>query len=1179
MKKLFMMIGAAAVAAHAAMPIPVAFDGSDVVASVPAGTLDATSVLYFVWDDADHGTNLADWPAANRVKCDVGRDGARPSQYRFNRGKVAPGQVFRVIATSRVRILEDGGWVYVGKNQYVDTGVKATQVHGLAIKFQYSPNDYQKANGNPWASLMGSLPTDDFTIGRKANGKDGEFYMRYQGESLKADGKTPDLMFTLGNFSVPHTITIANRTASLDGATVMKDMPEGPIGAHTDAGTILIGCSWDDDCNRGLSGRYCHAKWYSARLDDANGKAIVNLVPARRGGEGVLWDTVSRKVFANAGTGALTFSGTAGAAIDGTEGVCAASCAVVAGNTEFAGKARFTLLTDRMVRCEWSEDGSFEDRPSLTFINRVQPPVKHTFERKGDGAVLTTDKMRLEWTGGAFTAENLKVNGVAALSEDKENLLGTMRTIDGRSSIKNLLPRMEKGVLSRRGVAVVDDTTKPLFVKGGDYWKEWVEERPVREKGAYRDVTVFAYGHDYKGCLGDYVKVAGRIPLPPRWAFGYWWSRFWNDTESDYRQVVREMNSVGIPVDVCVIEMYWHENWGIAERPDIIQPKGGQMWGWGGYTWNRRYFPDPAKMFRFLHDEGLHAPLNMHPACGIPDCEEVYPRFAKDYGWKGKGVIPFRGDEERWAEVYFKDIIEPLEALGVDCFWLDWQQWLMAKGKPTLNNTFWLNHLFATHDAARVRPGGGAKRPIIYHRWGGLGSHRYQIGFSGDGESSWRMLEAIPWFTATASNVGYGYWGHDLGGHNRPQFKREENGELLTRWMQCGVFTPIFRTHPSKDSLADRRPWKYADHFFILREAYRLRYRLAPYIYTAARQAYDTGVCLCRPMYYDWPEENAAYDSINQYMFGDDILVAPVTKAVDPVTKEAEVEVWLPKGTWYDVSRGELVEGGRKLKRGYTVEETPWFVKAGAVIPMYPDSVNRLGNPSTDDLVLFCTPSARSASAPYQTSVYEDGGDNADYATNFRRTAIRREGNRVTIAPRKGSYTLKFPLAAVPLAVKVNGTECAWEYDEEDLAVVVKTPPQDGTHETVVELMHSDDKTASVQQQGGRARSPSAPIVAVNGLKGEHTRVAALTDDFRLALAGRGWPKAAANLPTSWQIIWKTRDAVAAHPADAAKLLAERDAALKTFAEKDWPRLEKTFKPEFIRRMRTWIEKSQHAAK
>jgi hypothetical protein len=285
------------------------------------------------------------------------------------------------------------------------------------------------------------------------------------------------------------------------------------------------------------------------------------------------------------------------------------------------------------------------------------------------------------------------------------------------------------------------------------------------------------------------------------------------------------------------------------------------------------------------------------------------------------------------------------------------------------------------------------------------------------------------------------------------------------------------------------------------------------------------------------------------------------------VTKEAEVEVWLPKGAWYDVSRGEIVEGGRKLTRGYTVEETPWFVKAGAVIPMYPDSVNRLGNPGTDDLVLFCAPCQdfggaehveRVEGSVFSTSIYEDGGDNADYATNFRRTTIRREGNRVTISPRKGTYTLKFPLAALPRAVKVNGKQCAWEYDAEDLAVVVKTPPQDGAHETVVELAYPELACMTASY--------------LSGLKGEHTRIAALTEDFRLALAGRGWPKAAANLPTSWQVIWKTRDAIAAHPADAAKLLAERDAALKEFAEKDWPRLENTFTPEFVTRMRSWLK-------
>ena len=219
--------------ATAVVPVPVAFDGSDVVASVPAGALDETSTLYFVWDDADRGTNLADWPAANRVKCDVGRYGTRLSQYRFARGKVAPGQVFRVLATSKVRILDEGEWVYVGKNQYVDTGVKATDVYGLAIKFQYAPNDYQLAEKNAWASLMGSLPTDDFTIGRKANGKDGEFYMRYRGESLKADGKTKDLAFTLCDLSVPHTITIANGVVTLDGGRGATALPGGTLQPRT----------------------------------------------------------------------------------------------------------------------------------------------------------------------------------------------------------------------------------------------------------------------------------------------------------------------------------------------------------------------------------------------------------------------------------------------------------------------------------------------------------------------------------------------------------------------------------------------------------------------------------------------------------------------------------------------------------------------------------------------------------------------------------------------------------------------------------------------------------------------------------------------------------------------------------------------------------------------------------
>ena len=809
------------------------------------------------------------------------------------------------------------------------------------------------------------------------------------------------------------------------------------------------------------------------------------------------------------------------------------------------GNARFMPLTDRMVRCEWSEDGVFEDRPSLTFAKRDLSCVDFKSERRGKGVFIKTPRLTLEWTGGAFNETNLFVNGVAVLSEDTENLLGTQRTLDRKTCLADVLPTMEKGLLSRRGVTVVDDTVTPLFVDAQGHWGKWVAERPARKKGAYRDLTVFAYGHDYKGCLGDYVKAAGRIPLPPRWAFGYWWSRYWLYTDAEIRELVAFMKSVGIPLDVFIIDMEWHETWRIADRPDPLD-EFGQRWGWTGYTWNRRLFPNPRATLGFLHDNGCKVALNLHPASGIQPVEDCYPAFARDYGWEGTNGVPYRADEERWADCYFKDVLGPLEQEGVDFWWLDWQQWKMSKGKPSLSNTFWLNHIFDAHMAEKD---GGAKRPFIYHRWGGLGSHRYQVGFSGDSKVSWKMLEAIPWFTATASNVGYGYWGHDIGGHCRPEDDDGRDGELFTRWLQSGVFTPIFKTHCTKDPAIERRIWKYPDHFAALREAMRLRYRLAPYIYTAAREAYETGVSMCRPMYYDWPEEDLAYSVTNAYMFGNDILAATISRPMDKAKGVSDIEIWLPAGKWYDVSTGELVDGGRVVPREYAMEDNPWFVKAGAVIPMYPDSVSNLANPGTEDLVLLFAPGADAGAC----EIYEDGGDNADYATNCTKTKVVREGTRIVIAPRKGSYVLKFPLLAAPFAVKVNGVPCGWEYDASEMAVVIRTPPQDGMRETAVELSLPSDSSET-----------SARLA---GLKGEFTKVDALTEEFKNVLK---MISQAMNLPDSWQTYWQTRAAIAADPRNPSTHLKRRDEALRTFVD-DFRRYEDRLPADFVRRMKAWV--------
>ncbi len=820
-------------------------------------------------------------------------------------------------------------------------------------------------------------------------------------------------------------------------------------------------------------------------------------------------------------------------------------------NQVVVGKARFTLLTDRMVRCEWSEDGTFEDRPSLVFVNREMPYVPHKVERGDEGVTISTDRMTLEWRGGAFAEDNLFANGVAVLSEDRENLLGTQRTLDRKTGMEDVLPTMEKGLLSRRGVTVVDDTETPLFVRTESHWKQWVAERGTgngeRGAGSYRDLTVFAYGHDYKGCLGDYVKVAGRIPLPPRYAFGYWWSRYWLYTDTEVREMADTMRSLDIPVDVFIIDMEWHETWDIADRADIYD-EFGELWGWTGYTWNRQLFPNPRATLDYLHGKGCKVALNLHPASGVQPVEECYAAFARDYGWNGTNAIPYHADEEKWAECYFKDVLGPLERVGVDFWWLDWQQWKMSKDKPSLNNTFWLNHIFTQH--ATGRPD---KRPLIHHRWGGLGSHRYQVGMSGDAKISWTMLSAIPWFTATASNVGYGYWGHCIGGHDRPDGGDGTNGEMYARALQSAVFLPVVWTHGTKDTSIERRIWKYQDHFLVMREALNLRYRLAPYIYTAAREAYDTGVSLCRPLYYDWSEDENAYVVTNAYMFGNDILSVAVTSPMDKAKGVSEIDVYFPEGRWYDVSTGDLIDGGRTMRREYAIADNPWFIRAGAVIPMYPDSVRNLANPGTDDLVLLFAPGAERG----ECEIYEDGGDNADYATNFTKTRVVREGNRVVIAPRKGVYTLKFPLLAAPLAVKVNGKDGGWEYDAADLAVVVRTPPQDGTGETVVELALPSNAAAI-----------SAKLC---GLKGEFRVVDSLSTEFKDALGRQRWPKRAQNLPSSWQRYWQTRAAIVAAPAELDGHLADRDAALKAFSE-EFERFRDRLSEPFAAKLRNWLD-------
>ena len=288
-----------------------------------------------------------------------------------------------------------------------------------------------------------------------------------------------------------------------------------------------------------------------------------------------------------------------------------------------ADNARFTVLTPQLIRMEWSENGTFEDRATLTFINRHTEVPQFKVTNSRSKVVIRTSALTLTYRKGAkFSADNLSAEFMLGDKKvvwhygdkDSLNLMGTTRTLD-KADGWNLNPNdpMEPGVISRSGWSVVDDSTRHLFVDTPSHWQKWVECRP---EGDYQDLYLFAYGHNYMQAVKDYISIAGRIPLPPKYAFGYWWSRYWQYSDNELRDLISQMRSLDIPIDVLIIDMDWHETWGLR-RTGAKKDEYGQRIGWTGYTWKEQLFPSPANFFEWCRSENLKTALNLHPASGI----------------------------------------------------------------------------------------------------------------------------------------------------------------------------------------------------------------------------------------------------------------------------------------------------------------------------------------------------------------------------------------------------------------------------------------------------------------------------------------------------------------------------------------------------------------------------------
>ena len=678
------------------------------------------------------------------------------------------------------------------------------------------------------------------------------------------------------------------------------------------------------------------------------------------------------------------------------------------------------MLTDRLLRVEVDKKGRFTDEPTQAVINRNFASPEFKVVEDGNIVIIITKKAIFRYDTKAEKMVGISLKGGKDVTEYKKgNLKGTYRTLDGTVGEIEL----GDGIMSKDGVAVYDDRKSLILNEDGT-----IGER----KKTVKDEYYFAYNHDYRGCLKDFFSLSGQMPLVPRFCLGNWWSRYKAYTQQEYIDLMNTFIKKEIPITVATVDMDWH--WvDVKSRfgsKSTLNPRSPEYIyhfnGWTGYSWNTELFPDYKGFLKWLHERNFKVTLNLHPAQGVRFFEDMYEEMAEKMGVDPatKKRIDFDITDPKYIDAYFNILHKPYENDGVDFWWIDWQQGKNTKIK-NLDPLWALNHYHTLANEV------GNKRPLILSRYAEIGSHRYPLGFSGDSKICWECLDFQPYFTNTAANVGYTWWSHDIGGHHMGS----KDDELYIRWVQYGLYSPIMRLHSTSNEFMGKEPWKHeyaAERIAI--DCLRQRHALLPYLYSMNYRTHKHCLAICEPMYYAYPDEKNAYEVKNQYLFGSELMVAPITSKKNAKTNLSEVDVWLPEGRWTDIYTGAVYQGPARIKMYRGIESIPVFAKEGAIIPM---SVNDRDNDSSNptDMIL------RIYRGNNSFELYEDDGETNDFKKGVyaitRYNIVVRQGNvRFTVSPAQGdistlpekrNYRFVFEDIAgyEAVTVKVNGKKKA----------------------------------------------------------------------------------------------------------------------------------------------------------
>lgn len=617
----------------------------------------------------------------------------------------------------------------------------------------------------------------------------------------------------------------------------------------------------------------------------------------------------------------------------------------------FRGKKyRISVISDALIRLEYSETGSFSDYPTFFARNRSFGTPKFTVQEDNAVLVIKNENFILEYNkerpyvGTKFLPDqNLKImiNNTDKIwyfnHPEVRNFMGTSYSLDDSKGKANY----DKGLFSLDGFTSFDDSRTPILNKYGNI---------IAPNYKNIDTYLFIYNNDFGKGLKDYFSLTGLPPLVPKYALGVWWSKNENYNTSDIQKLVYDFNKYGIPLSVLMLGEYARN-----------QNKNSNI----SFTLNKNIFPNTQELINYLHKNNVKLGLNIKTDGLISNEEENYATFSKMYGKEEGKCVILNIYDSKLADSFMKAIITPLINYGIDFFWVD------DNNKNNKLKDYTMNY-FLFNNFSQFRN----KRNFLLSRNNGICPHTYGALYSGNTIVSWKTLKLLPFFNATSANIGVSWWSHDIGGYKGGV----EDSELYMRYVQLGVYSPIFRLSSDAGKYYKREPWKWdAKTYRIVSDYIKIRHRLIPYIYSEAKRYSTFGSPLIQPLYYKYPE---TYDEPlykNEFYFGSQLFVAPITDSKDSIMNRVVHKVFLPNGVWYDFKTGKKFVGGKRYTTFFKDEDYPVFAPSGAIIPMAylnNNNLNDISSPTKLEIQVF----------PGKSNVfklYEDDGDTNMYKEGF----------------------------------------------------------------------------------------------------------------------------------------------------------------------------------------------------